>query len=47
LPRSVRSLPDALTYLRQTLNARSSGGRSEASLNSLASAFDQLDALSK
>lgn len=47
LPRSVRSIPDALTYLRQTLNARTTTGRSEASLNSLASAFDQLDALTK
>jgi len=46
LPRSVRSIPDALTYLRQTLNVRTAGPRSEGTLNSLASAFDQLDALS-
>jgi len=45
LPRSVRSVPDAITYLRQVLNARSSTSRSEGSLNSLASAFDQLDKL--
>jgi oligoribonuclease NrnB/cAMP/cGMP phosphodiesterase (DHH superfamily) len=45
LPRSVRSVPDALTYLRQTLNARATTSRGEASLNSLASAFDQLDKL--
>jgi oligoribonuclease NrnB/cAMP/cGMP phosphodiesterase (DHH superfamily) len=45
LPRSVRSVPDAITYLRQTLNARVSTSRSEASLNSLASAFAQLDKL--
>ena len=43
LPRSVRSVPDAITYLRQTLNAKASTSRSEGSLNSLASAFDQLD----
>lgn len=45
LPRSVRSVPDAITYLRQTLNARASTSRSEGSLNSLASAFDQLSGL--
>lgn len=44
LPRSVRSVPDAITYLRQALNARTSTSR-EDSLNSLASAFDQLDKL--
>lgn len=42
LPRSVRSIPDALTYLRQALNTRASTSHTEASLNSLASAFDQL-----
>lgn len=42
LPRSVRTISDALTYLRQTLNARPTIGRNEGSLNSLASAFDQL-----
>lgn len=47
LPRSVRSIPDALTYLRQTLNTRTVVGRNDSSLNSLASAFDQLDALNK
>jgi len=47
LPRSVRSIPDALTYLRQTLNARPGTGPGENSLNSLASAFDQLDSLNK
>jgi oligoribonuclease NrnB/cAMP/cGMP phosphodiesterase (DHH superfamily) len=45
LPRSVRSVDDAVTYLRQTLNARTSTSRSDASLNSLASAFDQLEKL--
>ncbi|MEY4386010.1 MAG: hypothetical protein RLY20_1293 [Verrucomicrobiota bacterium] len=48
LPRSVRSIDDAITYLRQTLNTRSNPGnpsRNEATLNSLASAFDQLDKL--
>jgi len=45
LPRSVRSIPDALTYLRQALNSRVSTSHTEASLNSLASAFDQLDKL--
>jgi oligoribonuclease NrnB/cAMP/cGMP phosphodiesterase (DHH superfamily) len=45
LPRSVRSVPDAITYLRQTLNVRASASRSEGSLNSLASAFDELDKL--
>jgi len=43
LPRSVRNVPDAITYLRQTLNAKAAPSRSEGSLNSLASAFDQLD----
>jgi len=47
LPRSVRSIPDAVTYLRQTLNTRGSMARSEDSLNSLASAFAQLDALNQ
>jgi oligoribonuclease NrnB/cAMP/cGMP phosphodiesterase (DHH superfamily) len=46
LPRSVRSVPDAVTYLRQTLNARVGSSR-ESSLNSLASAFAELDGLSK
>ena len=45
LPRSVRNVADAIIYLRQTLNAKPSAGRSEGSLNSLASAFDQLDQL--
>jgi hypothetical protein len=47
LPRSVRTVPDAVTYLRQTLNGRVGAGRSEETLNSLASAFAQLDALNK
>lgn len=42
LPRSVRSVPDALTYLRQTLNARPAPARHESPLNSLAAALDQL-----
>jgi oligoribonuclease NrnB/cAMP/cGMP phosphodiesterase (DHH superfamily) len=42
LPRSVRSIPDALAYLRQTLNARTTVVRGEGSLNSLANAFDSL-----
>jgi oligoribonuclease NrnB/cAMP/cGMP phosphodiesterase (DHH superfamily) len=43
LPRSVRSIPDAVTYLRQTLNARTAIGRAEDSLNSLANAFDAIE----
>jgi len=44
LPRSVRSVPEAITYLRQVLGTKPSAVRSENSLNTLASAFDQLDA---
>lgn len=47
LPRSVRTVPDALTYLRQVLGSRPNPARSENALNNLASAFDQLDALGK
>lgn len=43
LPRSVRSVPDALAYLRQTLNAKPAS-RAEMPLNSLADALDQLNA---
>ena len=43
LPRSVRTVPDAITYLRQTLNVKTATSRSEGSLNSLASAFDSLE----
>jgi oligoribonuclease NrnB/cAMP/cGMP phosphodiesterase (DHH superfamily) len=45
LPRSVRNIPDAITYLRQALNARTAPSRSESALNSLSSAFDELDKL--
>jgi oligoribonuclease NrnB/cAMP/cGMP phosphodiesterase (DHH superfamily) len=47
LPRAVRTVPDAVTYLRQALNSRPTPARREATLNSLANAFDQLDSLSK
>lgn len=43
LPRSVRSIPEAVSYLRQVLNARPNPARTENSLNNLASVFDQLD----
>jgi oligoribonuclease NrnB/cAMP/cGMP phosphodiesterase (DHH superfamily) len=46
LPRSVRSVPEALTYLRQVLNAKPAA-RNEATFNSLASVFEQLDNGSK
>jgi oligoribonuclease NrnB/cAMP/cGMP phosphodiesterase (DHH superfamily) len=43
LPRAVRTVPDAVTYLRQALNSRPTPARREATLNSLANAFDQLE----
>jgi hypothetical protein len=42
LPKSVRNIPDAVQYLRQTLNPRT-----ETPLNSLASLFDVMDAVKK
>jgi oligoribonuclease NrnB/cAMP/cGMP phosphodiesterase (DHH superfamily) len=43
LPRSVRNIPDAVTYLRQTLNAQPPAARGESTLNSLASLFDAIE----
>jgi hypothetical protein len=40
LPKSVRSIPDALIYLRQTLNPKSSGSEALNSLDELFAAFD-------
>jgi nanoRNase/pAp phosphatase (c-di-AMP/oligoRNAs hydrolase) len=42
LPKSVRTIPDALVYLRQILNAKR-----EAPLNSLENLFNQIDLAQK
>jgi oligoribonuclease NrnB/cAMP/cGMP phosphodiesterase (DHH superfamily) len=42
LPKSLRTIPDAITYLRQTLNPRK-----EAPLNSLENLFAEIDAARK
>ena len=38
MPKSVRTIPDAVAYLRQTLNPKK-----EAPLNSLESLFNSID----
>lgn len=45
LPRSVRNINDAVSYLRQALGTKPNAIRTENALNSLASAFDQLDSI--
>jgi len=42
LPRSVRTIPDAVIYLRQLLNPKK-----DAPLNSLEGLFDELEAAKK
>jgi len=44
LPKSVRTIPDAVQYLRQLLNP---GGKKEAPLNSLESLFNSIDLAQK